>query len=292
MADETTVDGGEPGPPAGAGSDSRAAAAERARGLLREHPWTAATERLTLWLVSPPRDVASPAQPPVEAWLAVDRATAQTLGADGQTLSLEGAIARDLPPSPGDAGGRASIFTTEALAALLGGEGRRAIEARWSLSRAELLADRLGRHDRLVAESSRSPAGSAERALRGAYLATAVALPALSHATLGAAGPEILPTAGEATSALARLACLLDGDSHPPLPWLLPAARETRLGRRLQSWFDDLAAALAGDQAAARRAAGTRDAVLEQARALTRQRLGERPWLRDPQGFMLSPRRS
>ena len=289
MADQRAVGGGRP--EATAGTDARADAGERARALLREDPWAAAAERLTLWLVSPPRDVAAPVPPPAdaEAWLAVDRATAQTLGSHGRTLSLEGAVTRDLAPV---GGGRAVLFTAEALAALLAGEGRRAMEARWMLAHAELLADRLGRHERLVAESSRSPAGSAERALRGAYLAAAGALPALSDASLEAAGPGILAVAGEAIAALARLACLLDGDSHPPAPWLLPAAAGTRLGGRLQSWFGDLAASLAGDRAAARRAASTRSAVLEQTRSLVRQRLGERPWLRDPSSYALHPRRS
>ncbi len=283
-ADLPAPDEGEPG--------SRAAAVERARSLLGENPWAGATERITLWLVSPPRGIAHPARPPVEVWLAIDRPTAQTLGVDGQRLYVEGAIARDLPPSDGDAGCRASLFTAEALASLLSGEGRRAFEARWSLSHAQLLFDRLGRHERFLAESARSPVGAAERALRGAYLAAAGALPALSAPGGDGGGLETLPAAGEAAAALARLACLLDESSHPPLPWLLAAARDTRLGRRLQSWFDDLVASLAGNEAAARRVASTREAVLDQARTLVQHRLGERPWLREPASFMLNPRRS
>lgn len=276
----------------GAGAEQRAAAIERARGLLRVNPWADATERITLWLVSPPRGITARTRPPVEAWLAIDRPTAQTLGGDGQRLHLEGAIARDLPPSPADAGLRACLFTEEALAALLSGDGRRALEARWCLSHAELLADRLGRHERFLAESARSPDGAVERALRGAYLQAAGALPALSAVPGENAGLEILPAAGEAASALARLACLLDGDSHAPIAWLLPAAQDTRLGRRLRSWFDDLGLVLAGDEAATRRVTSAREAVLEQARTLARHRVGERPWLREPASYVLNPRRS
>lgn len=291
---------GSPHAPAGAVPDAdadprpgeRVEAAERARGLLRQSPWAEATERITLWLVSPPRGMTPRVRPPVEAWLAVDRAAAQTLPGDGQRLSREGAIAGAPPRASGEAGVRASLFTAEALAALLSGEGRRALEARWSLSHAELLADRLGRHERLIAESNRSPAGAVERALRGAYLAAAGALPALPHAPGDGGALEMLPAAGEAAAALARLACLLDEESHPPLAWLLPAARETRLGRRIWSWFDDLALAISGDEAAERRVVNARDAVLDQARMLVRQRIGERPWLQEPASYLLNPRRS
>lgn len=284
---------GEPPESEAADAGPRAEARARARRLLGEAPWASATERITLWLVSPPRDIEAQAGSPVDVWLAIDRPAAQTLGGEGQRLSMEGAIGRELgPPAASGPGGRAALFTVEALESLLAGDGRRALEARWSLCHAEPLADRLGRHERYVGEASRTAGGAFERALRGAYLSAAAALPVLGEFGAGAPRPEGLPAAGEAVAALARLACLLDGGNHPPLAWLIPAARETGLGRRIASWLDDLARSLAGDEAAARRVAAARAAVLEQARVLVAHRIGTRPWLRDPASFALHPGRS
>jgi hypothetical protein len=287
-----------PDPDADRAAESRAAAVARARRLLHAEPWARATERVTLWLVSPPRGLDVAPDSTVEVWLAIDRQAAQTLGDATRSELLGGAVARELPaadatdgPQPG---GNAAIFTAEALEALITGEGRRAIEARWSLLHAQPLADRLGRHERLAAQAAQLTEGALERALRGAFLALAGALPALGR--LGEPGEDArpldtLPAAGEVAAALARVACLLDEGCHPPLAWLERAAGDTRLGRRLASWRGDLARALAGDQPAARRVVAARDVVLDQARVLVAHRVGERPWLRDPASFVLRPPR-
>jgi hypothetical protein len=278
-------------------AEARAAAISRARRLLAAEPWAGASERITLWLVSPPSGLDAPVGTPVEAWLAIDRQAAQTLGDAARKELADGAIAQALPAGPADAGdeppGSAAIFTVEALEALLAGEGRRALEARWSLRHAQPIADRLGRHESLVAQASQLPEGALERALRGAFLAVAGALPALGR--LSESGDEArrdaLPAAGEAAAGLARIACLLDEGGHPPLAWLLPGASETRLGRRIASWLDDLTRALARDEAATRRVVAARDAVIEQTHVLVAHRVGERPWMRDPAGFALRPPR-
>ena len=295
--------------PAEPGAEARAAAVSRARRLLATEPWASATERVTLWLVSPPRELDAAPDSPVEAWLAIDREAAQTLGDAARTQIEGGAASQALPAAGAGAAGQppgsAALFTVEALEALLAGEGRRALEARWSLHHAQPLADRLGRHERLVARASQLSEGALERALRGAFLAAAGALPALGrlgepaddaegHDAHGgrARRRDALPAAGEAVAGLTRIACLLDEGRHPPLAWLLPAAHDTRLGRRLASWLDDLARSLAGEAAAARRVIAGRDAVLEQTRVLVAHRVGERPWLRDPASFALRPPRS
>jgi len=278
-------------------AEERIAAIARARRLLEAEPWALASERITLWLVSPPSGLDAPVDAPVEAWLAIDREAAQTLGDAVRTELAGGAVAQMLPAGHAGAGaeplGSAAIFTVEALEALLAGEGRRALEARWSMRHAQPLADRLGRHESLVAQAAQLPEGALERALRGAFLAVAGALSALVR--LGEGGDEArrdaLPAAGEAATGLARIACLLDEGGHPPLAWLLPGASETRLGRRVASWLDDLARALAGDEAATRRVVASRDAVLEQTHVLVAHRVGERPWMRDPAGFALRPPR-
>ena len=279
-------------------SDSRSAAAARTRQLLEVTPWAHATERITLWLVSPPHGLDAPPTSAIEAWLAIDRESAQTLGDTLRVDLLGGAYSQKLPAAAAEADrlppGRVSIFTTAALESLLTGEGRRALEARWSLLHAQPLADRLGRHARLVTHSSQLTEGVLERALRGAFLAAALALPALSR--LGEANTDewrrnALPPAGDATAALARIGCLLDEDCYPPLEWLLPATRDTRLGHRLMSWFDDLAHAISGDQTAGRRVANACEAVLEQTHVLVAHRIGEQPWMRDPASFTLRPPR-
>ena len=64
-------------------------------------------------------------------------------------------------------------------------------------------------------------------------------------------------------------------------------AADTRLGRRLVTWFDALTAAVGGDAAAARRAVAAGDQVIEETRKILGEVYRDRLWLRTPEAFAL-----
>jgi hypothetical protein len=126
-----------------------------------------------------------------------------------------------------------------------------------------------------------------ERVVRPLFVQGAVALSALASSPITAPGATTVLLAGEAASALTRLACVLEEGSHPPPDWLVPAARETQLGRRMAAWLDDLGAAAAGDARAARWVRESGSGVLREAASALHAEFGGRDWLRDPEAHSL-----
>jgi len=95
----------------------------------------------------------------------------------------------------------------------------------------------------------------------------------------------------EAAAPLARLACVLEEGTHPPTEWLLPAARETRLGKRIAPWLDDVVPAVAGDARAARWTRESGAGVLREVATVLRTEFAASDWLRDPETYALRPSR-
>jgi hypothetical protein len=144
----------------------------------------------------------------------------------------------------------------------------------------------MGRLPQLVAAATRYPQDAPERITRTLWLQVAAAVRALWIVGVAPAAVA-LPAAGEVSAALCRLACAYDEGDHPTVDLLLPAARRTRIGRRVATWLDDLAAALAGDAAATRRVLAAADQVLREVSGVLGENYRDRPWLRDPEAFAL-----
>lgn len=272
----------------------REQAREQGRLILGVAPWAEIEHRLTLLLVEPPAVPWAGVSATAVLWLITDGAAARTLP-DGQREPLLGDGVLRLPAhATGGAAGAAgagaidfTAFTLERIEGALAGVGRRSLELRWSMRRAEPLHDPLRRHDQLAAAAARIPEDSFDRIMRPLYLQAYESLRMLEAVLAAGQYDNATVAAGEAAGALTRIACVLEEGIHPPARWLLPAARETDLGGRITSWLDDLPAAASGDEAAARRVRDGCDAVLRAATSALHPRFGSADWLLSPEASTL-----
>lgn len=256
---------------------------EWARALLDSAPWSDVPHRLTVLLVDPPAVPWAPPGDDSTLWLLADRDEVRGLPRDRREALLRDGSVQERPhPEPG-APPRLVVILLDRLRDVLDGVNPRSLEARWSLRHAEVLHDPLGRHGPLAAAALRIPEDGLPRALRGPYLQVAAALGALSVSDGQEATGARVVAAGEAAGALARIACVLEDGTHPPVQWLLPAAQETELGSRLASFLDDLPRAAGGDAAAARRVAAACEPVLRTVTKTLQPYVGGAAWLRNPE---------
>lgn len=252
--------------------------------LLAEAPWEPVSDRVTALVVTPPDAEWAEARM-LGAWFVLDARTVRHLARPwGDALARQGARSE----RQRIAGGVRALLvalTEEALAKRIEAVTRPALEARWLVEHAAPVHDPLRRHQLMVGAARRLPEGAHERALRTQFLALHGGFRSLQ---VGGAEPAAL---GETAAAAARLCCVLDRGMHPPPEWLLPAARETELGGRLESWFDDLRPAMAGDPRAGRWIVDAADGVLREAQQALHHTFGDRDWLRDPDSFAMRPPR-
>lgn len=259
-------------------------AREWGRALLDAAPWSGVSDRVTLLLVEPPSRIEEPPAAGMAFWLTLDREAARSLPpAYRDALGTDRAVVERPRVAAGVPPVTLSVMTDEGLHRLLQAVTRPALEARWQARHLEAISDRLRRAEQYELRAGLLPEDVPERVVRTLWLDLVAALRALSPAP-GAGG---LPVAGEAAAALCRLACFEAVGGYPPAHLLRAVARDTRLGRRLGPWLDDLASAIGSDEAAARRVISSRDQVAEVVRTVLGELYRNRPWLRDPEAFML-----
>ena len=246
--------------------------AARIRALLAGPPWVDRPYALTLLGVEPPEGVAAL---PQRLWLILDVADARDFDDEWREPLLRHRLRRIR-----DEEIETTVATTDGVEALLEGVSRRALEVRWEFRHAAPLHDPSGRGERLTAIARRFPDDALERLARPLYLQAGRAMEALDRAYAAAgdsgAGASGTIAAGEAASALTRLACILEEGAHPTADWLDAAARQTALGRRIAPWLDALTPAVA-------------DSVLGEAARALRAYFADREWLREPEIYALRP---
>ena len=274
------------GDPAERTAALRDGARDWGRSHLEAPPWVELQGRLTLLLVDPPAVRWATAELHATLWIVAEASEARAL-----PDAMRDALMRDGSTHEQARGGEAltvdlTVFTLERLEGVLSGAGHRSLETRWSVRHAEPVHDPLRRHERLSTAAQLLPDEAPRRIARTLYLDAHASLTELSRITPERPGAAII-AAGEAAGAVARLACSLDEGIHPPTAWLLPAARETQLGRRVASWLDDLPRALGGDDAATRRVADGCEPVLAVVRETVRLRVGAGDWLWSPRASAL-----
>lgn len=250
--------------------------------LLASPPWSEVADRVTLLVVSPPLghdDTAASAT----LWLAIDAPTARLLPPE-----FAAPLGRDetVVHRPRTMDAALAVFTDAALHRLLQAVTPVGLEARWLIRRAEAITDRLHRLEEFQARANLLPAEAPERIARGLWLDLVSASLGLT-ASLATARGAALPAAGETLGALLRLAVAVEDGAHPPVAWLAAGSAETRIGRRLRSWIDDLAAAVGGDEAAARRVLAARQQALDEVAQVLGERWRGRPWLQSPEAYLL-----
>ncbi len=260
----------------------------RAAGLtlIAAAPWSEVASRALLLLVRPPAVAWAEAAAP-ELWLILDTVEARALPLTMREPLLADGVTRSLAGEDVDL----AAFTSEATARTLEASTRHALEVRWALRHAEALHDPLHRAPGLAAAAGRLPIEALERVVRPLYVQAVSALGALLDEPADGRRDTVLLLLAEAAAPLARLACVLEEGSHPPTEWLLPAARETRLGKRIAPWLDDLVAAVAGDARAARWTRESGAGVLREVAATLHAEFAGRDWLRDPETYALRPSR-
>jgi len=263
----------------------REQAREWGRALVAGAPWENVADRVTLLVTAPPTGLDA-APHSVSLWLAIDTVTARALPPEYRTLASEEVRSerrRATATSPAVA---LTLSTDGALDRLLQSLTRRAMEARWQVRHSEVVTDRLHRAENFALRAGMLPDDGPERVTRGLWVeanSAARAFPAIA----GERGIDALPAAGELVAALCRVACFMDDGAYPATEWLLPAARATRIGKRISSWFDGIAPALGGDEAAARRVASSTEQVLAEVQQVLAERYRGRRWLLDPEAFSL-----
>ena len=264
-------------------AESPEPAVERGRALLAAPPWSERARAVTLLAVRPPRAPWADRGSAPAFWLLLDAEEARLLGDPWHDPLVRDGLRRaeDRSAEPPV---ELTVLTAEAAARLLAAVTRRALEARWLIRHASVVYDPLNRYEGLVASAGRLPAEALERITRPLLMQALTAIEGI-----GVVGADAVVAAGEAAGAVTRLACVLEDGTHPPAEWLLPAARETRLGKRIASWLDDLGPALGGDERAQRWIADGAQGVLREAAAALRPEFGGREWLRDPERFALRP---
>ncbi|MCK9485608.1 MAG: hypothetical protein M0R73_02740 [Dehalococcoidia bacterium] len=269
----------------------REQAREWGRALLAAPPWAGVSDRVTLLLVDPPAGLDdAPATGGLTFWLTLDAEAARSLSPEYRTPLTSDRGVYERPRVPAGAPRVAlAVMTDEALHRLLQGTSRPSMEARWQARHSEAVSDRLRRAEQYALRAGLLPDEAPERVSRTLWLEAVTAARGLDGIETSPAG--ILAGAGEVTAALCRLACFEDGGAYPPAAHLRAAARQTRLGRRIATWLDDLPRAVGGDEAASRRVVSARDQVLEEARTVLGERYRDRHWLREPEAFTLRPPR-
>ena len=249
---------------------------EWARAQIAVPPWPEVSDRITLLAVSPPAVPWADADGPRSCLIVIDASAARSLPPQLRSpLLRQGALRVD--PAPGSGDGAVTTMTVEALERTIEGTARRSLETRWSVRHSRVAHDPLRRHETLGAAAARLPGDAPDRITRSLFLQVLLALDAIRGEDSGG-----LVAAGEAAGALARLACVLEEGSHPTAEWLLPAARETRLGRRLATWLDRLVPALAGDERAAAWVAEAGPSVLDEVSSVLRPSYGATDWFQHP----------
>lgn len=267
--------------------DARSEAArEWGRALLATAPWSTVNDRVTLLLVDPPPGLeGAPETTDTAFWLTIDLPTGRSLPAPyGADLANDRAVV-ERHRLPEGATAEVSVLSDEALHRLLQGVARPSMEARWLARHHEVVADRMRRGEQYALRAGLLSEEAPERIVRGLFLDLVAATRGLTPLTVDRSAS--VAAAGEAVASLTRLACFDDGGAYPPAPYLRTAAAGTRIGRRLGVWLDDVGAALAGDEAAARRTLSSRDQVVEEVRIVLGERYRDRPWLRTPEAYAL-----
>ncbi len=260
----------------------REQAREWGRALLAGKPWSSVPDRVTLLLVEPPAKF--PATTSVSYWLTIDAPAARSLPDPyGPAIAADRAIVEH----PRAEGLRVtlSVMSDEALHRFLSGTTPAAIEARWQARHAEVLSDRLRRGEQYALRANLLPDDAPERITRTLFLELVAAVRGLR--SLEANPGHGLAVAGAASAAACRIACFDDAGAYPPAEHLRAVASETRLGRRIVTWLDDLVRAVGGDEAAVRRATSAGDQVVEETRLILGELYRDRPWLRTPEAFAL-----
>jgi len=247
-------------------------------------PWDEVAGRLTVLLTAPPL---LPGITPHRAscWLVLDPTEARILPDPWRSALGTGGVHVARVQSADGLPASLAVLTEDAAARVLDGVTRRALEARWSVRHGRAVHDPLHRHEAMMLAAGRLPADRMESIVRPLFLQVVAGVRALAAAEPDPAG------IGEAGAAVARLACVLEEGFHPPTEWLLPVARETRLGQRVGSWFTDLGPAMAGDERARRWVADAGDGVLRQLTEVLRAEFSGRAWLQDPESYSLRPPR-
>lgn len=269
----------------------REQAREWGRALLAAPPWSAVSDRVSLLLVDPPFGLEDgPATGVLSFWLTLDTQAARSLPAEYRTpLTSDRGVFERPRTAAGAPRVSLAVMTDESVHRLLQGTSRASMEARWQARHVDLISDRLRRGEQYSLRAGLLPDEAPERVSRTLWLDAVSASRGLDGIE-GDPAAAMAP-AGEVSGALCRLACFDDHGGYPPAAYLRVAARQTRLGRRIATWLDDLPRAIGGDEAAARRVLGARDQVLEEARMILGERYRDRPWLREPEAFMLRPPR-
>lgn len=260
----------------------REQAREWGRALLAGAPWSNVSDRVTLLLVEPP--ARHPATDGVTFWLTLDTTAARGLPDPyGPALSTDRAVVEH--PRHPSMRITLAVLSDEALHRFLGGTTPAAIEARWQARHHEVISDRLRRGEQYALRAGLLPDDAPERITRTLFLDLVSAVRAIAPLEVHPA--DSLAAAGLASAAACRLACFDDAGNYPPAEHLRSAAADTRLGRRIGPWLDDLVSAVGGDDAAARRSISAGPQVIEEARLILGELYRDRPWLRTPEAFAL-----
>lgn len=258
----------------------REQAREWGRALLDAPQWADVPDRVTLLVVSPAAGYDDDTQA-ITLWLTIDVPAARSLPNEYAALARDEVVVERRPQAPGTL----VAMSDASLHRLLQGATRASTEARWRIRHAEAIADRLHRLDEFNVRAQMLPEDGLERIVRALWLDLHAAAAALGGV---AAQPRAaLPAAGEVAAAIARLAVVLEEGAYPPGELLMRAARETRIGKRLGVWLDDLGAAVAGDAAAGRRVLASREQALVEVSEVVGERWRSRPWWRDPEAYAL-----
>jgi hypothetical protein len=258
----------------------REQAREWGRALLDAPQWADVPDRVTLLTITPAAGYDDDARS-IVLWLTIDIPAARSLPNEYAALTRDEVIIEKRPAAPGTL----VAMTDASLHRLLQGTSRASVEARWSVRHAEAIADRLHRLDEFNVRANMLPEDALERIVRALWLDLHAAAGSLD--TIEAHPRNSLPVAGEAAAAVARLAVALEEGAYPPAELLMRAVRETRIGKRLGVWLDDLGSAVSGDVEAARRVVASREQALTEVRDVVGERWRSRPWWRDPEAYVL-----
>ena len=260
-------------------------AREWGRALIAAAPWDTVSDRVTLLVTAPPTGIDA-APHSVSLLLAIDTPTARSLTQEYRGIATDEAMIERKRATATSPAVTLTLMTDNALDRLLQATTRRAMELRWQVRHSEVVIDRLRRAENFALRSGMLPDDGHDRVARGLWVeahAAARAFPALG----GERGVDALPAAGELVAALCRIACLMDDGAYPATEWLLPAARPTRIGKRISAWMDGIVPALGGDDAAARRVASSTDQVIAEVHEVLAERYRRSPWLAEPEIFTL-----
>ncbi len=263
----------------------REQAREWGRALIGAAPWGDLAERVTLLVTAPPTGIDAVPNS-VSLLLAIDTPSARALPPEYRALLTDEAMVERRRATATMPALSLTLTTDNAFDRLLQSLTRRAMEARWQVRHSEVVSDRLHRAENFALRAGMLPDDGPERVVRGLWVeaqAAARAFPSI----MGDRYEDALPAAGELVAALCRIACFVDDGAYPATEWLLPAARPTRIGKRVSTWFDGIAPALGGDEAAARRVGSSTEQVLIEVQDVLSERYRSRPWLAEPEVYTL-----